>query len=87
MIYTDELEPLAGGAEDGSPAACGDAVLHLPEAAGRRDPLYYYRFCPWRRSPGCWGWPREQVKSRLGRGRQRLQEQLQGRRTKCEPVG
>ena len=31
VIYTDELEPLAGGAEDALPGGLWDAVLHLPE--------------------------------------------------------
>ena len=54
VIYTDELEPLAGGAEDALPGGLWDAVIArvLGVAQGT-------------------------VKSRLGRARQRLKEQLQ----------
>ena len=46
VIYTDELEPLAGGAEDALPGGLWDAVLHLPEEQRAAVTLYYYEDLP-----------------------------------------
>ena len=59
VIYTDELEPLAGGAEDALPGGLWDAVLHLPEEQRAAVTLYYYEDLPVAEIAGCWGWPRE----------------------------
>ena len=66
VIYTDELEPLAGGAEDALPGGLWDAVT-----------LYYYEDLPVAEVARVLGVAQGTVKSRLGRARQRLKEQLQ----------
>ena len=68
VIYTDELEPLAGGAEDAlprRPVGCGAPSAR--GAAGRRDPLLLRGFARGGDRPGAGGGPGN-VKSRLGPG-------------------
>lgn len=77
VIYTDELEPLAGGAEDALPGGLWDAVLHLPEEQRAAVTLYYYEDLPVAEVARVLGVAQGTVKSRLGRARQRLKEQLQ----------
>ena len=77
VIYTDELEPLAGGAEDALPGGLWDAVLHLPEEQRAAVTLYYYEDLPVAEIARVLGVAQGTVKSRLGRARQRLKEQLQ----------
>ena len=69
VIYTDELEPLPGG--------LWDAVLHLPEEQRAAVTLYYYEDLPVAEIARVLGVAQGTVKSRLGRARQRLKEQLQ----------
>ena len=75
VIYTDELEPLAGGAEDALPGGLWDAVLHLPEE--QRAAVTLYEDLPVAEIARVLGVAQGTVKSRLGRARQRLKEQLQ----------
>ena len=77
VIDTDELEPLAGGAEDALPGGLWDAVLHLPEEQRAAVTLYYYEDLPVAEIARVLGVAQGTVKSRLGRARQRLKEQLQ----------
>ena len=77
VIYTDELEPLAGGAEDALPGGLWDEVLHLPEEQRAAVTLYYYEDLPVAEIAWVLGVAQGTVKSRLGRARQRLKEQLQ----------
>ena len=75
--FADELEPLAGGAEDALPGGLWDAVLHLPEEQRAAVTLYYYEDLPVAEIARVLGVAQGTVKSRLGRARQRLKEQLQ----------
>ena len=65
MIYTDELEPLAGGAEDALPGGLWDAVLHLPEEQRAAVTLYYYEDLPVAEIARVLGVAQGTVKSRL----------------------
>ena len=76
VIYTDELEPLAGGAEDALPGGLWDAVLHLPEEQRAAVTLYYYEDMPVAHIARTLGIPQGTVKSRLSRGRERLRQLL-----------
>ena len=68
---------LAGGAEDALPGGLWDAVLHLPEEQRAAVTLYYYEDLPVAEIARVLGVAQGTVKSRLGRARQRLKEQLQ----------
>ena len=70
VIYTDELEPLAGGAEAALPGGLWDAVLHLPEEQRAAVTLYYYEDLPVAEIARVLGVAQGTVKSRLGRARQ-----------------
>ena len=76
VIYTDELEPLAGGAEDAYPGGLWEAVLSLPEEQRAAVTLYYYEDLPVAEVARVLGVAQGTVKSRLGRARQRLKERL-----------
>ena len=76
VIYTDELEPLAGGAEDAYPGGLWEAVLSLPEEQRAAVTLYYYEDLPVAEVARVLGVAQGTVTSRLGRARQRLKERL-----------
>ena len=65
------------GAEDAFPGGLWDAVLHLPEEQRAAVTLYYYEDLPVAEIARVLGVAQGTVKSRLGRARQRLKEQLQ----------
>ena len=65
------------GAEDALPGGLWDAVLHLTEEQRAAVTLYYYEDLPVAEIARVLGVAQGTVKSRLGRARQRLKEQLQ----------
>lgn len=76
ITYTDNLEPLAGAAEEPPADGLWEAVLRLPEEQRAAVTLYYYEELPVAEIARVLGVAQGTVKSRLGRARQRLKEIL-----------
>ena len=77
MTYTDDLEPLAGGAEDKHDFGLWDAVCRLPEDYRVATVLYYYEdmtTAEIAKAPGGRGGTE---RSRLSRARSRLRTLLE----------
>ena len=76
VTYTDDLEPLAGSAEDRQYDGLWDAVLALPEDQRTAVVLFYYEDMTLAQIASVLGVAQGTVKSRLCRARGRLREML-----------
>ena len=76
VTYTDDLEPLAGSAEDRQYDGLWDAVLALPEDQRTAVVLFYYEDMTLTQIASVLGVAQGTVKSRLCRARGRLREML-----------
>lgn len=76
VTYTDDLEPLAGSAEDRQYDGLWDAVLALPEDQRTAVVLFYYEDMTLSQIAAVLGVAQGTVKSRLSRARGRLREML-----------
>lgn len=76
LLYTDQVEGLAGGAEDQPVSHLWEAVLRLPGDQRAAVTLYYYEDLPVKEIARILGVAQGTVKSRLGRARQRLKQML-----------
>ena len=76
VTYTDDLEPLAGSAEDRRYDGLWDAVLALPEDQRTAVVLFYYEDMTLSQIAAVLGVAQGTVKSRLSRARGRLREML-----------
>ena len=77
VTYTDDLEPLAGGAEDRHDFALWDAVCRLPEDYRVATVLYYYEDMTTAEIAKALGVREGTVRSRLARARKRLRTLLE----------
>ena len=76
VICTDDLETLAGAAEEPAESGLWEAVLRLPEDQRGAVVLYYYEAFSIAEIAKVLGVPQGTIKSRLGRARRRLKELL-----------
>ncbi|MDO5142968.1 MAG: RNA polymerase sigma factor [Eubacteriales bacterium] len=76
VTYTDDLEPLAGGAEDPHDLGLWDAVCRLPEEQRIVTVLFYYEDMPTAAIAKTLGVREGTVRSRLSRARDRLRTLL-----------
>ena len=76
VLYTDQVEGVAGGAEDQPVSHLWEAVLRLPDDQRAAVTLYYYEDLPVKEIAHILGVAQGTVKSRLGRARQRLKQLL-----------
>ena len=76
VTYTDELERLAGAAEEEPAHGLREAVLRLPEEQRAAAVLYYYEELSVAETAKTLGVAQGTVKSRLSRARERLRELL-----------
>lgn len=76
VTYTDELERLAGAAEEEPAHGLWEAVLRLPEEQRAAVVLYYYEELSVAETAKTLGVAQGTVKSRLSRARERLRELL-----------
>ena len=72
VTYTDDLEPLAGGAEDKHDLGLWDAVCRLPEEHRIATVLFYYEDMTTAEIAKTLGVREGTVRSRLSRARNRL---------------
>lgn len=77
VTYTDDLEPLAGGAEDRHDFTLWDAVCRLPEDYRVATVLYYYEDMTTAEIAKALGVREGTVRSRLARARKRLRTLLE----------
>lgn len=77
VTYTDDLEPLAGGAEDSHDFTLWDAVCRLPEDYRVATMLYYYEDMTTAEIAKALGVREGTVRSRLSRARSRLRTLLE----------
>ena len=77
VTYTDDLEPLAGGAEDKHDFGLWDAVCRLPEDYRVATVLYYYEDMTTAEIAKTLGVREGTVRSRLARARSRLRTLLE----------
>ena len=77
VTYTDDLEPLAGGAEDSHDFTLWDAVCRLPEDYRVATVLYYYEDMTTAEIAKALGVREGTVRSRLSRARSRLRTLLE----------
>lgn len=77
LTYTDDLEPLAGGAEDKHDFGLWDAVCRLPEDYRVATVLYYYEDMTTAEIAKALGVREGTVRSRLSRARSRLRTLLE----------
>ena len=77
VTYTDDLEPLAGGAEDRHDFTLWDAVCRLPEDYRVATVLYYYEDMTTAEIAKALGVREGTVRSRLSRARTRLRTLLE----------
>lgn len=77
VTYTDDLEPLAGGAEDSHDFTLWDAVCRLPEDYRVATVLYYYEDMTTAEIAKALGVREGTVRSRLARARNRLRTLLE----------
>ncbi|HIV98114.1 MAG TPA: RNA polymerase sigma factor [Candidatus Agathobaculum stercoravium] len=77
LTYTDDLEPLAGGAEDKHDFGLWDAVCRLPEDYRVATVLYYYEDMTTAEIAKTLGVREGTVRSRLARARSRLRTLLE----------
>lgn len=77
LTYTDDLEPLAGGAEDRHDFALWDAVCALPEDYRVATVLFYYEDMTTAEIAKALGVREGTVRSRLSRARNRLRTLLE----------
>lgn len=77
VTYTDDLEPLAGGAEDSHDFTLWDAVCRLPEDYRVATVLYYYEDMTTAEIAKALGVREGTVRSRLARARKRLRTLLE----------
>ena len=81
VTYTDELERLAGAAEEEPAHGLWEAVLRLPEEQRAAVVLYYYEELSVAEIAKITGKSESAVKSRLFRARAMLRERLEAERT------
>ena len=77
VTYTNDLEPLAGGAEDKHDFTLWDAVCRLPEDYRVATVLYYYEDMTTAEIAKALGVREGTVRSRLARARKRLRTLLE----------
>ena len=77
VTYTDDLEPLAGGAEDRHDLGLWDAVCRLPEDHRIATGLFYYEDMTTAEIAKTLGVREGTVRSRLSRARSRLRTLLE----------
>lgn len=77
LSYTDDLEPLAGGAEDRHDFTLWDAVCALPEDYRVATVLFYYEDMTTAEIANALGTREGTVRSRLSRARNRLRTLLE----------
>lgn len=77
LSYTDDLEPLAGGAEDRNDFTLWDAVCALPEDYRVATVLFYYEDMTTAEIANALGVREGTVRSRLSRARNRLRTLLE----------
>lgn len=77
VTYTDDLEPLAGGAEDRHDFTLWDAVCRLPKDYRVATVLYYYEDMTTAEIAKALGVREGTVRSRLARARNRLRTLLE----------
>ena len=77
LTYTDDLEPLAGGAEDRHDFTLWDAVCALPEDYRVATVLFYYEDMTTAEIAKALGVREGTVRSRLSRARSRLRMLLE----------
>ena len=77
LSYTDDLEPLAGGAEDRHDFTLWDAVCALPEDYRVATVLFYYEDTTTAEIANALGIREGTVRSRLSRARNRLRTLLE----------
>ena len=77
VTYTDDLEPLAGGAEDRHDFTLWDAVCRLPADYRMATVLYYYEDMTTAEIAKALGVREGTVRSRLSRARSRLRTLLE----------
>ena len=77
VTYTDDLEPLAGGAEDRHDFTLWDAVCRLPADYRVATVLYYYEDMTTEEIAKALGVREGTVRSRLARARKRLRTLLE----------
>ena len=77
LSYTDDLEPLAGGAEDRHDFTLWDAVCALPEDYRVATVLFYYEDMTTAEIANALGIREGTVRSRLSRARNRLRTLLE----------
>ncbi len=77
MLYTDDLEPLAGGAEDRHDSGLWDTVCRLPEEYRVPTVLYYYEGMTTAEIAAALGIREGTARSRLSRARARLRTLLE----------
>ncbi|MDO4269445.1 MAG: RNA polymerase sigma factor [Eubacteriales bacterium] len=77
VTYTDDLEPLAGGAEDAHGLGLWDTVQRLPEEFRIVTVLFYYEDLPTAEIAKILGVREGTVRSRLTRARNRLRTLLE----------
>ena len=77
VTYTDDLEPLAGGAEDRHDFTLWDAVCRLPADYRVATVLYYYEDMTTAEIAKALGVREGTVRSRLARARKRLRTLLE----------
>lgn len=77
VTYTDDLEPLAGGAEDRHDFTLWDAVCRLPADYRVATVLYYYEDMTTAEIAKALGVREGTVRSRLSRARSRLRTRLE----------
>ena len=77
LSYTDDLEPLAGGAEDRHDFTLWDAVCALPEDYRVATVLFYYEDMTTAEIANALGVREGTVRSRLSRARNRLRTLLE----------
>ena len=77
VSYTDDLEPLAGGAEDRHDFTLWDAVCALPEDYRVATVLFYYEDMTTAEIAKALGIREGTVRSRLSRARNRLRTLLE----------
>ena len=76
VVYMDDLSQAAGSAPLPEPSGLWDAVLRLPEDQRLAVMFYYYEDMPVAEIARTLGIAQGTVKSRLGRGRDRLRQML-----------
>ncbi len=76
LLYTDQVERVAGAAEDQPVSHLWEAVLRLPDDQRAAVTLCYYEDLPVKEIARILGVAQGTVKSRLGRARQRLKQLL-----------